>query len=78
MLLLTELEGRTQLITLIRLLLSDYYYYQIDKKFWPDRGSNSRFRVSSTMLLPTELQGRTHLMTLVGLLLSDYYYPGSH
>ena len=40
-LLRTELQDRTNLITLIRLLLSDYYY-QINKKFWPHRGSNSR------------------------------------
>ena len=41
MLLPTELWGRTYVITLIRLLLSDYYY-QINKKFWPHRGSNTR------------------------------------
>ena len=41
MLLPTELEGRTHLINLIRLLLSDYFY-QINKKVWPHRGSNSQ------------------------------------
>ena len=76
MLLATELERRTHLINLIRLLLSDNFY-QINKKFWPHRGSNSQPSRFSTMLLPTELEGRTHLITLIRLLLSDYYYPGS-
>ena len=76
MLLPTELEGRTHLINLIRLLLSDYFY-QINKKFWPHRGSNSQPSRFSTMLLPTELEGSTHVITVIRLLLSDYYYPGS-
>ena len=41
MLLPNELEGRIHLITLIRLLLSDYYY-QINKNFWRHIDSNSR------------------------------------
>ena len=41
MLLPAELEGRNHLITLIRLLLSDFYC-QINQKFWPHRSSNSR------------------------------------
>ena len=37
----TELKGRTHLITIIKILLSDYYY-QINKKLLTHRGSNSR------------------------------------
>ena len=53
MLLPTKLEGRTRLITLIRLLLSDYYY-QINKNFRHTEVRTLDPRVFSTMLLPTE------------------------
>ena len=78
MLLPTELEGRTHLITLIRLLLSDYYYQitiiSLTKNFDHTEIRTLDRRVFSTMLLPTELEGRTHLINLIRLLLSDYFY----
>ena len=59
MLLPTELWGRTYLITIIRLLLSDYYYQitivRLTKNFGHTEVRTLDPRVFSTMLLPIEL-----------------------
>ena len=69
MLLPTELWGRTYLITIIRLLLSDYYY-PINKKNFPTQ----RFEQSTLACLAQCSYRLSFRAVLSWLLLSDYYY----